>query len=106
MPIPAGQACGNCAFIDFAGVVAFYGRQVTVDGVQIGYCRVAQPVAAVPQASQAASYPTGRKDYVLGVEWPEVKANDWCGDWSDKVKPFAQTLPAAEPPPPEPEPAP
>jgi hypothetical protein len=82
MPKPTNQSCGNCSFIDFAGPVAFYGHQVTLDGVQVGYCRVAQPFPSQRPASQPASYPSERTAYVLGVEWPEVKATDWCGHWT------------------------
>lgn len=81
MPIPAGENCGNCAYMDFVGPYHFYGREVTVDGVQIGYCRAVPPVPAQPPTSVAASYATDRKAYVLGAEWPEVKADDWCRVW-------------------------
>jgi hypothetical protein len=81
MPIPAGQNCGNCAFIDFAGPFNFYGHEVLVSGNQIGYCRVQPPFAAQHSPWPASSAATDRKTYVLGVEWPEVRADDWCGDW-------------------------
>lgn len=78
MPIPAGQSCSTCAYVDFAGPFQFYGREVTVDGVQIGYCRRTVPR---PMVLWMTAYPPDRKSYVLGVEWPEVRADDWCGDW-------------------------
>lgn len=82
MPIPEGQNCGNCTFIDFAGPFHFYGHDVTSsDGVQIGYCRVTAPQPAQPPASQPASYSADRTSYILGVNWPEVRADDWCGHW-------------------------
>jgi hypothetical protein len=82
MPIPAGENCGNCKYMDFAGPFEFYGHEVTVGDVQIGYCRVGPALPAVRNPNPATSSPPARTSYVLGVEWPEVRADDWCGDWS------------------------
>lgn len=76
MPVPNGQNCGNCTFIDFVAPFHYYGHEATAaDGTQIGYCRAIPPRPAVHE------YTSDRKSSVIGVEWPEVRADDWCGDW-------------------------
>lgn len=82
MPIPANQTCGNCKYLDLAGVAAFYGHSVSSGGSQIGYCRKQPPYPAQRASSPASDAPPDRKSYVLGVEWLEVRSADWCGDWS------------------------
>lgn len=75
MPIPDGQSCGNCTFIDVVSAYRFYGQAMEVEGSQIGYCRFGPPIPAQPSGGD-------RKTYVLGAEWPEVRVDDWCGDWA------------------------
>lgn len=80
MPVPPSQTCANCEYMDLYGPVRFYGRQMTDhDGVQIGYCRENSPVPR--NFAQTGVYDTVRKGDILGVEWPEVRADDWCGRW-------------------------
>lgn len=64
--------------MDFAGPYAFYGREMLINGIQIGYCRVQPPAPRTPQTGVS---PSPRTQQLLSVEWPEVRADDWCGDW-------------------------
>ena len=82
MPIPANQNCGNCTYMDFAGPFNFYGKEVLINGVQIGYCRKQPGWPRQHSPWPATAAPEPRQNYVLQVEWPEVLATDWCGDWS------------------------
>lgn len=94
MPIPSGQNCGNCQYMDFLGPYQFYGQQVVVDGHQIGYCRVGPPLPRQHSPWPASSAPEPRQNYLLQVEWPEVRADDWCGDWVGNPNLMPEQLPA------------
>jgi hypothetical protein len=90
MPIPALQNCGACKFMDFAGPYNFYGQEVTVGQVQVGYCRARPPWPRQHSPWPASSSPGPRHQYLL-QEWPEVLATDWCGDWQQdeaQVQPY------------------
>jgi hypothetical protein len=94
MPIPSGQNCGNCIFMDFYGPYAFYGQQVVVNGQQVGFCREGPPWPRQHSPWPASSAPEPRNQYLLQVEWPEVQANDWCGAWQPNPNPQPEQLPA------------
>jgi hypothetical protein len=81
MPIPAGQTCANCRYLDLDGIYRFYRKNVTdTDGVPLGWCRETSPL---PRGFvQQGVYDMVRKRGILGVEWPEVRTDDWCGRWA------------------------
>ena len=82
MPIPIGQSCASCTFMDYGGPYQFYGKEVLVNGIQIGWCRRSVPrPAQTPSQTASGAFIDERKDYILGVEWPEVLSSDWCGEW-------------------------
>lgn len=85
MPIPAGQTCVNCKFMDLYGPYRFYGHDVVdaADGTQLGWCRENSPQPR--NFAAQGNYDILRKTRPLGVEWPEVRADDWCARWQGPV---------------------
>ena len=85
MAVPPDQTCNGCQFLDFDGIARFYGKTEVVagDGTRLGWCR-ANPPLPRPFATDAV-YQAVRLNMTLGVEWPEVRVDDWCGSWKQNV---------------------
>lgn len=79
---PLKQTCGSCRFHDTDGFLEIYVGCQTNAGV--GLCRRVPPM---PDVLRTITSLSSNWDWPIAGNaiYPETAADDWCGEWRDRI---------------------